>query len=301
MNKVLLVSVILLTFAKGIAGSHDPVTREKLIPPFPFNEDKVLERISKMVKKSTTAEFIAKAIKKHPNIDFGKVRYVNAITDISLVCKTCGIEWDATPNSILKGSGCPHCGRTKLVLGVGINDVPTPTRSGNIRNDAYRIWKSMLERCYSDKYHQKEPAYIGCSVCDDWIRFSNFKRWFDKNYVDGYQLDKDILVKGNKVYSPDTCCFVPREINAILQLSKYRLNSGITFNKKGDYAVHVNMYNKKVFLGTFDTIEKARDAYVSAKRDYLYELADKYYSLKMIPEKIYNAIINYEYGRNDFL
>ena len=176
---------ILLTFAIGIVGFGHPMTRAKLAPPFPIYIGQDLERVSKMVKKSTTAEFIAKAIKKHPNIDFGKVRYVNAVTDISLVCKTCGNEWDATPNSILNGSGCPHCGRTKLVLGVGINDVPTPTRSGNIRNDAYRIWKSMLERCYSDKYHQKEPAYIGCSVCDDWIRFSNFKSkdWYDNEYI----------------------------------------------------------------------------------------------------------------------
>lgn len=251
-----------------------------------------------MPKRITTEDFVAKASQKHPNIDFGKVSYISAVTDITLVCKKCGLEWCSIPNSILNGSGCPHCGRTKLILGVGINDVPTPTRSGNIRNDAYRTWKSMLERCYSDKYHQKEPAYIGCSVCDDWIRFSNFKRWFDnpKNgYKDGYQLDKDLLLQGNKVYSSETCCFLPREINAAIQVSRINENNGVKFNKKGDYTVHASLGGKKVNVGKFKNINDARNAYINAKKDNLLYLADKYYVEGKISHNIYNALINFDY------
>lgn len=287
---------ILCIFAIGIVGFGHPMTRAKLAPPFPIYIGQDLERVSKMVKKSTAAEFIAKAIKKHPNIDFGKASYVSAVTDVTLVCKKCGLEWYATPNSILNGSGCPHCSRTKLILGVGVNDVPVPTRSGNIRNDAYRTWKSMLERCYSDKYHQKEPAYIGCSVCEEWKVYSVFKRWFDENYVEGYALDKDIIVKGNKVYSPDTCCFVPNEINAL-----FIKHDG----KRGKYPIGVSAHNKKfcarinvfqkgsVWLGSFNTPEEAFVAYKFAKEAHIKEMATQYFNDGKITEKVYNALMNY--------
>lgn len=287
---------ILLIFAIGIVGFGHPMTRAKLAPPFPIYIGQDLERVSKMVKKSTTAEFIAKAIKKHPNIDFGKVSYVSAVTDVTLVCKKCGLEWYATPNSILNGGGCPHCSRTKLILGVGVNDVPVPTRSGNIRNDAYRTWKSMLERCYSDKYHQKEPAYICCSVCEEWKVYSVFKRWFDENYVEGYALDKDILVKGNKVYSPDTCCFVPNEINALFikhdgKRGKYPI--GVSANNK-KFCARINVFQKgSVWLGSFNTPKEAFVAYKFAKEAHIKEMATQYFNDGKITEKVYNALMNY--------
>lgn len=289
---------IICIFAIGIVGFVHLMIRAKLAPPLPiFYLGQDLERVSKMVKKSTTAKFIAKAIKKHPNIDFGKVSYISAVTDVTLVCKKCGLEWYATPNSILNGSGCPHCSRTKLILGVGVNDVPIPTRSRNIRNDAYRTWKSMLERCYSDKYHQKEPTYIGCSVCEEWKVYSVFKRWFDENYVEGYALDKDILVKNNKVYSPDTCCFVPHVINAL-----FIKHDG----KRGKYPIGVSAYNKKfcarinvppkgsVWLGSFNTPKEAFVAYKFAKEAHVKKMAALYFKDGKITEKVYNALMNYK-------
>lgn len=253
-----------------------------------------------MVKKSTTAEFIAKAKKKHPNIGFGKVSYVSAVTDVTLVCKKCGLEWNATPNSILNGSGCPHCSRTKLILGVGVNDVPLSTRSGNIRNGSYRAWKSMLERCYSVKYQRKEPAYIGCSVCEEWKHYSNFKRWFDENYVNGYSLDKDILVRNNKVYSPQTCCFVPHEINNMLS------NCGSRNKKNGVVGVHVDKRTKKnkyvasvsqngcsKEIGRFQAKEEAFIAYKFAKEAHVQKMAALYFKNGKITEKVYNALMNY--------
>jgi len=82
---------------------------------------------------------------------------------------------------------------------------------------SYSTWANMLQRCYSKTYHAKKPTYIECYVTEEWLNFQNFAEWFEKNYnpeiMERWSLDKDILVKGNKVYSPETCCFVPYEIN----------------------------------------------------------------------------------------
>lgn len=71
----------------------------------------------------------------------------------------------------------------------------------------------MLERCYSQTYQEKFPAYKGCSVVEDWHNFQIFAKWFDENYVEGYHIDKDIKIDGNRVYGPDTCMFVSPKQN----------------------------------------------------------------------------------------
>lgn len=284
---------IICIFVIWIGWSSYQSIRGKSIAPSIFSMIDLNKSIDVMTKKLTTEEFVAKARKIHfDKIDFSKVVYVNAHTKVLLKCNICGKEWFATPNSILNGSGCPICFRFKPICGVGINDVNLPTRIDNIRDKAYQHWKSLLERCYSDKYQNRQLSYQGCTACEEWKRFSNFKSWFDKNYVDGYQLDKDVLFKGNKLYSPETCCFLPRELNASFQNARINENNGIRKTKKG-YSVTVNMYNKKVHVGTFDDIETARNVYVKTKRDYAYELADKYFLQGNISKKIYDAILNY--------
>ena len=97
----------------------------------------------------------------------------------------------------------------KTVYGVGFNSGGAfkPSTKG-VHSKPYATWKSMLMRCYSDKYHAKFPTYIECSVCAEWLDFQVFASWFEVNYVDGMQLDKDIKVEGNKIYSPEFCLFV---------------------------------------------------------------------------------------------
>ena len=80
----------------------------------------------------------------------------------------------------------------------------------------YNTWSSMLTRCYSENYHKLQPTYIGCSVCEEWHNFDVFCEWFAQNYKDGYQLDKDLLQQGNKMYSPKTCVFLTQRINSLL-------------------------------------------------------------------------------------
>ena len=156
------------------------------------------------MKRTTTSQFIAKAKSIHGDkYDYSKVKYEKSSIKVCITCPKHGEFWQ-TPNSHLSGKGCLKCSMYSLVSGVGINDIEI-----NTKDKCYKVWHSMMNRCYSKKYHSKFPTYQNCSVCNEWTYLSNFKRWFDENYVDGYVLDKDILVKGNKVYSPETCCFVP--------------------------------------------------------------------------------------------
>lgn len=113
----------------------------------------------------------------------------------------------------------------KPVFGVGTNDadyLTNPTINGKqTKCSIYRTWQSMLMRCYSDKFQAKHPTYTGCSVCDEWLTFSSFRRWMIAQNWQGKQLDKDIRVNGNKVYSPETCCFVTHADNMIEAKAKH--------------------------------------------------------------------------------
>jgi len=135
------------------------------------------------------------------------------------------------------------CGR--LVCGVGVNDVDykiteNATVDGKQKQvwicPFYRTWKSMLVRCYDEKYQSKYPTYIGRSVCEEWLSFSNFKLWMEQQDWEGKQLDKDLLKEGNKVYSPEYCIFVDSKIN------NFVIDSGAA---RGEYMIGVS-WNKNV-------------------------------------------------------
>lgn len=96
---------------------------------------------------------------------------------------------------------------------VGTGDYKT--RIAGKTTKEYRVWYNMIQRCYDAKFHIKHPTYRGCTVCDEWLNFQNFAKWFSANYVEGLHLDKDIKVKGNKLYSPNTCLFVSQTDNSI--------------------------------------------------------------------------------------
>lgn len=121
------------------------------------------------------------------------------------------IEIPARKNSLVQ---------RKPIYGVGINDSPyivTPVIDGKkLWCPYYQAWVNMMARCYSDKHKKKYPTYIGCSVIKEWRLFSNFRRWMVTQDWQGKQLDKDILVVGNKVYSPDNCMFVTMETNNLV-------------------------------------------------------------------------------------
>jgi hypothetical protein len=100
-----------------------------------------------------------------------------------------------------------------VVFGVGfMGDGKYKSRVNKEKTEAYKAWMRMLGRTYSSSYKEKFPTYKGVTTCDLWHNFQNFAAWFDLNYIEGFHLDKDIKIKGNKVYSPEACLFVsPKE------------------------------------------------------------------------------------------
>ena len=164
----------------------------------------------------------------------------------------------------------------------------------------YIIWKSMLHRCYSNKYHKERMTYLNCSVCTEWHNFQNFAKWYDENYYEinneSMCLDKDILMKGNKIYSPNTCVFVPNTINVLFVKSNairglYPI--GVSYNKDNKkYRAYCLVNNKQIHLGKFNTQEEAFNTYKTFKEKHIKQVADEYKDL--LPQKLYDAMYNYE-------
>ena len=166
----------------------------------------------------------------------------------------------------------------------------------------YTCWRSMIQRCYSEKYHKKKPTYKDCEVCEEWLNFQNFAKWYDENYyqIDNEQmsLDKDILHKGNKIYSPDNCVFVDNRINSLFTKSnKVRGDTPIGVKHNGNKftsmcSIIKDNIPKDIHIGTFNTPEEAFYAYKQFKEKYIKQVADFYKD--KIPNKLYNAMYNYE-------
>jgi hypothetical protein len=196
----------------------------------------------------------------------------------------------------------------KKVYGIGIYEKGEyqAWRNGK-HTDEYRCWKSMLGRCYSPKYQERRPTYIGCTVCDDWLYFQNFAKWHHENYyviplLGRTEIDKDILTKGNKIYSSNTCIFVPGRINSLFIKSnatrgKYPI--GVYYNKRDKKYLAQISYGDGTqhFLGYFDTPEAAFEAYKRAKEAYIKKVAETYRI--HIPVALYEAMMTYEVNMND--
>lgn len=167
-----------------------------------------------------------------------------------------------------------------LVCGVGVNDVEEPTRINGKQCKIYKTWKDMLRRCYDEKSIKKCPTYAGCTVCEDWLLFSNFKAWMTQQDYQGKQLDKDILIEGNKVYSPDNCCFVSKQTNTFMLDSgkargKYLIGS--CFHKGGNKFASYCKYpsGKLIHLGLYRTELEAHLAWKKKKHELACQLADQ--------------------------
>ena len=170
---------------------------------------------------------------------------------------------------------------------------------------SYNYWYAMLRRVYSEKQLKLKPTYKQVEVCEEWLNYTNYKQWFDKNYYtiqdQQMELDKDILDKGNKIYCPEKCIFVPHNINSLFTKSnKARgdLPIGVYFKKKNNkYCSQCNTITKEgkrynAYLGLFNTPEEAFYAYKTFKENYIKEVADEYRD--RIPQKLYEAMYRYE-------
>jgi len=175
----------------------------------------------------------------------------------------------------------------KLVFGVGVNDLPYRTqvweelpKNGGKRIQKsvfickyYATWRNMLQRCYSKKHLESYPSYIGTSVCSEWLYATEFKKWMDKQDWCGKSLDKDIVVPGSKLYSPETCAFVLQATNKFViarDASRGDYPIGVClFKRKGKYqALCQNLFTgKQEHLGYFSTPEDAHEAWRKRKNE----------------------------------
>ena len=182
------------------------------------------------------------------------------------------------------------------------------SENGKLKRE-YNIWYHMLERCYDPKFHEKNPTYKDCLIEDYLLNFQHMGEWLEDNYyeVPGEKmcLDKDILYKGNKVYSRDTCIFVPQRINLLFTKRDNDRGDnpiGVTPNSSGNYRVHCNNgYGKQIPLGTYPTKEQAFQAYKEYKENLIKRTIDSYKGI--IPEPHYSrlrkAMYNYKVEIDD--
>lgn len=224
------------------------------------------------------------------------VKYINS--------KNVVVRFTATGKEYVAQMGKILAGKVKdimfpTILGVGvIGECLTVDSCGNMLKE-YQVWKGMLERCYSDKFQAKKPTYKGCIVSENFRYYPYFEEWcnnqigFDQV---GWHLDKDILVKGNKIYSEDTCCFVPQEVNNLLTYKRTKKGScvtGVSFDTKANkFVSKLNKKGKYVSLGVFTTELEAFLAYKQAKESHIKEVANKWKD--QIDARVYEALMKYE-------
>ena len=186
----------------------------------------------------------------------------------------------------------------KLVCGVGFNDGKYPTKINKIRLPQYARWRSMLYRCYTDNRNITNQSYERCVVSDNFKSYSYFYEWYGKNNVCGnldVNVDKDLLIKNNKIYSEDTCLILPTEINNTFNRqcsARGEYLIGVCFSeRKMKYAAYVRIDKKNKTIGYFNSEIEAFIAYKTEKEKYIKFLANKYRD--SITEKAYKALMSY--------
>lgn len=170
--------------------------------------------------------------------------------------------------------------KSKRIYGFGINDSESPISemvNGKLVLDKYyRVWTNMLDRCYGSN-DTRNPTYVGCAVADEWRSLKVFRSWMKTQDHVGKNLDKDIIQPGNKIYSPDLCCFVPRHINNLLVdrgNARGQWPQGVCFHKRTErFVANIKKHSKARHIGYFDTPEAASTAYKSAKAAHITEIA----------------------------
>ena len=186
----------------------------------------------------------------------------------------------------------------KPLFGIVLNDadyMTTPTVNGVMLWDpAYRAWCNMLKRACDKKFHEKQPTYSDVTVCKEWHSFSAFRNWWLENYREGYSLDKDLLVVGNREYGPSACVYVPRWLNNLTTdrgASRGELPIGVSFCKQtGKYRSECNnpITGKRCYLGCFTTPESAHDAWLNYKLNLAEQLKP---DMDAIDSRIHNNVV----------
>lgn len=173
--------------------------------------------------------------------------------------------------------------------------------------ESYNRWHWMMNRCYSDAIHELQPQYKGCSVCKEWWNYSNYKLWYDEHkaeimaYDESFEMDKDILIKGNTVYSAETVCFVPKVINSLFTNGNKNRGDyplGVYYDRdKKKYIANMSLAGKNTKIGAFDTREDAFKRYKEYKENIIKNVAEQYKN--KIADKVYQAMMNWQIDITD--
>ena len=192
------------------------------------------------------------------------------------------------------------------IRGVGLFDVGFKPYIDEKPLWQYRVWRNMLERCLSEKFKQDNLAYKGVTVCDEWLSFGNFLEWVNKE-VDysgkpsGFELDKDLIVKGNKLYSPEFCSFVPTTVNLLLvsnAATRGIYPVGVSFHKVvGRFRARLSCCGKVDYLGLFDNPQDAFQAYKTAKEAQIKLVALQYKDV--LKPAVFESLMNWEILSDD--
>ena len=195
------------------------------------------------------------------------------------------------------------------VYGVGYIGVGSYKSRGEHR-EVYLLWTGMLNRVYCEKQLENTiSAYRDVTVCDEWLNFQNFAAWcynepffkFKDDKGTTYSLDKDLLVKGNKVYSPDTCCFIPQDVNCLIINGKGRRGKcpvGVHYSVRDNKFYATMKKNGEVtYLGIYTSSEEAFNVYKKAKEVHIKNVAEKWKG--KVANKVYEALIKYGVDIND--
>ena len=244
----------------------------------------------------TTKDCVGKVCKSLNSGDFKILKY-NDNKNVEIQFLKTGFETSAQLGHIRNGKvKDPY---SPSVFGVGILGTKYPSKVNSRNTKEYDLWYSMLRRCYSDNSKKKRPTYEGCEVSENFKSYQYFYEWCHKQIGFGnkdWQLDKDLLVKGNKVYSEDSCIFIPQEINKVLtkrenMRGEHLIDVCWRDKSKAFVAVVSKNKGKPEHLGLFKTELEAFKAYKTAKEAFIKEQANKWKG--QIDDRAYNALMNY--------
>lgn len=178
-------------------------------------------------------------------------------------------------------------GLMRLIFNTGINDADYQVKPRDKSKGCpfYRKWMDMLMRCYCSYYQERNPAYKGATVCEEWLTFSNFKKWMETQSWEGLDLDKDLINPGNRVYCPEFCIFVPRDVNNMFRSSKSRtLPLGVVLYRNGKYMAQ----GDGSYLGYYSTPEQAHDVWKEFKRN---QITRRKLELDSIDARLFGALL----------
>ena len=217
------------------------------------------------------------------NGGFAIVTKYNRWNDIKVITNN-GYESSINSSNLLKGTLKDKL--HKMYYDVGYTGIG----KYNIFSKSGICWINMLKRCYDKSFHLRQPTYTNCTVSKNWHNFQNFAKWYNDNYVENYHLDKDLLVYGNKLYSQDTCIFVPRELNSLFQTNS-RNNESLPFGvKKHGIGYHSILNYNLVY-----SINEAKNNYWNEKHSKLKYLIYEFPKFEKVLNEYFESFFGEHY------